>query len=685
MNIGNREWGIGNGDSCLRVLRVTFFLFFFFTFSLLIFSCSSHLDLPSTEKLPEGYGSLSLSLDTGRTILPDTPGLSSFAVYELDFKVAANSSGEAQKTDRTNETLASEPVIIKMGTYNLTVKAFWDKEKTKLAAQGTRDNIVISGGGNTSHNVTLYIENSGGAGTFDWKVNITATGVTRAEMAIKNGTAINGSPFALALSSETAGVLPLDSGVYEITFTLKKEEGGILKEEAVWNELLYIYGGLTSSFSIKFDDDFFYSTCYTVTLHNADGTQPGSQSVTHGGMFTPATLSRDNFIFIGWYTDIGLTLPYVSSPVYKSFSLYAKWLPSNGDGTEDAPFIVANANDLNAAKTAINGKTGSFFIFVFGDVGVEGGSTSTFGTTASGSLSVKLTGSGKLYLTSPGRLFYLRNNQTVILDSDDLTLEGLSNNNAAVVHINSGAFTMNGGTITGNTNTETGSAGGVYVQNGTFTMYGGEVSGNTVTNGGGGGVYVAGDSSYFVMEGGTISDNGAIGGSGVGVSLGHFTMNGGKISNNITTSSSSTNGNGGGVSMAGGTGTFTMTGGEISGNTAARNGGGVYLDNSTFTMTGGVISGNTAINGGGVYVNSSTYAIFRLMTGTVYGNEYGTSADEQALRNIATAASNPGAALFKGTNGTAQRGTLSGTTWNNLGDLTTGNTTIKVENGLPLP
>ena len=162
------------------------------------------------------------------------------------------------------------------------------------------------------------------------------------------------------------------------------------------------------------------------------------------------------------------------------------------------------------------------------------------------------------------------------------------------VYVDSGNFKMNGGTISDN------SGGGVYVYDGTFTMKGGTISknkasnretavdvssgtfimnGGTISNNGGGGVGVSGSESTFTMKGGTISNNG---GRGVYVSN-DFTMTGGTISDN----------NGRGVDVSN---DFTMTGGTISGN----NGRGADVI-GTFTMTGGTISGNTASEyGGGV-------------------------------------------------------------------------------------
>ena len=69
-----------------------------------------------------------------------------------------------------------------------------------------------------------------------------------------------------------------------------------------------------------------------------------------------------------------------------------------------------------------------------------------------------------------------------------------------------GTFTMNGGTISGNSAYDWG--GGVYVRNNsTFTMEGGTITDNTAKTFGGG-VYVA--YGTFTMSGGTISNNSAV-------------------------------------------------------------------------------------------------------------------------------------------------------------------------------
>ena len=195
-------------------------------------------------------------------------------------------------------------------------------------------------------------------------------------------------------------------------------------------------------------------------------------------------------------------------------------------------------------------------------------------------------------------------------------------------------FTMNGGTITGNSSSNLGGGGGVCVYGGTFTMNGGTISGNTAEDGGGVGVC---NDAMFTMNGGTISGNTAVKGGGVVMRYsGMFTMTDGMISCNTAE-------DGGGVYIEGDMswlsgGTFTMTGGTIFGNSASSNsGGGVFVALlGDFKMLGGEIVGNLARVGGGVFLQmgetrtfnyfQETYtqfyrpSAFLIGGGTIFGN-----------------------------------------------------------------
>ena len=177
------------------------------------------------------------------------------------------------------------------------------------------------------------------------------------------------------------------------------------------------------------------------------------------------------------------------------------------------------------------------------------------------------------------------------------------------VYIPGGSFTMEGGSIVGNS---AGEGGGVD-NHGTFTMNGGSIVGNTASDYGGG-VYNA-YVNTFTMNGGSIKDNTAKDeGGGVYNHECPFTMNGGSIEGNTADC-------GGGVYNLF-CATFTMKGGSIVGNTATR-GGGVFNGNcDTFNMNGGSIVGNTADYGGGV----------ALYDGGTFGMKGGSIVDNTATR-----------------------------------------------------
>jgi hypothetical protein len=160
------------------------------------------------------------------------------------------------------------------------------------------------------------------------------------------------------------------------------------------------------------------------------------------------------------------------------------------------------------------------------------------------------------------------------------------------VTVTGGTLEMNAGSVI--TNNSNGGrqggggdeGGGVRINGGAFTMNGGEISGNSA--GPGGGVYMNANSTFTMYEGAIITRNSA-------------------------------SGAGGGVRMDGGT--FTMSGGEISWNTAT-DGGGVALRNGgTANMSGGSINNNTANNGGGVWIGSGVSAIFNMTGGEITGNK----------------------------------------------------------------
>ena len=305
-------------------------------------------------------------------------------------------------------------------------------------------------------------------------------------------------------------------------------------------------------------------------------------------------------------------------------------------------FIVTNTSQWNAALGSIKASADNqdYIIYINGNVGVTGSTNNSFGSAANVSVTITSGYGSRLYLTSPGNMIHLSENQTLYIDSAELTLEGLTNgkngasqdNNQPVVYV-SGAnskLELRNGTIRGNT-----PGGGVLVEEeATFIMKGGYILANT-----GFGVHVDSDGS-FIMDSGNIIDNM---GSGVAVNnYGSFTMKGGNISGNTAESGGGvwvgTRGNftmnsgeisensgryGGGVRVSGsGSCSFTMNGGSIIGNVAEERGGGVQIGSAGhFYMNDGKIQDNTAEYGGGVYSSSDDFsASSRMENGKIIGN-----------------------------------------------------------------
>lgn len=147
------------------------------------------------------------------------------------------------------------------------------------------------------------------------------------------------------------------------------------------------------------------------------------------------------------------------------------------------------------------------------------------------------------------------------------------------------AFIMYNGCITQNKGS------GVYLyQNTSFTMYGGSITGNTLTDTPtfGGGVYVSSEAT-FAMYGGEITKNQADYGGGVYVaSEASFTMSGGSITKNHAGKI------GGGIYST--SDNISIYGGSVTDNSVTKTGkaGGIYVpDSGTLTVGGNVnISGN---------------------------------------------------------------------------------------------
>jgi hypothetical protein len=264
----------------------------------------------------------------------------------------------------------------------------------------------------------------------------------------------------------------------------------------------------------------------------------------------------------------------------------------------------AALSDIQSKGNGTAGKPKTYTIIVHGDVTVPP-THGSFPIPASFSsvqhIEVTLKGDGekrKLNLGAKGNILYIGSNQKLIIDDENLTLQGRTDNTTSLLFIAPGGnLELKNGNIIGNISKDSlGSTngGGVFInESGVFTMSGGTISGNSGSLGGG--VYVCGGT--FTMSDGTISDN--LVGGGVNVGGGTFTMKDGTIEGNKLTNGYN---GGGGVSVVEG-GEFIMKGGVIRRNEATAINtsnawaGGVLIHgkSSTFKKTGGIIYGNNGL------------------------------------------------------------------------------------------
>jgi uncharacterized repeat protein (TIGR02543 family) len=320
--------------------------------------------------LPDGKGSFSLSInmtDAARTILPiNHPVENDFALYTLKFTLKSNST--VSTVDR-EPAVSSGPVYLDPGTYTLEVTAFLDETKTKLAARGSStSDIVINAGQNTTGAVLLKaIIEEGKGGYFKYTVTLPTTGLATATMAVNRQNTSVPVITPVNLLSSGAGTLTLNSGFYDVIFTLKKTDDQTL----VWRELLHIYANLESVFTHTFNSNDFYRTAYAITFNANGGTPaPVMQNINHGGVVTqPGAMTKTGNTFDGWFKEAGFTTSwnFATDTVIDDITLYAKWTPViyavtfNADGGTPAPAQQDIAYGGTVTQPSAMTKTGYTF------------------------------------------------------------------------------------------------------------------------------------------------------------------------------------------------------------------------------------------------------------------------------------------------------------------------------------
>jgi hypothetical protein len=321
---------------------------------------------------------------------------------------------------------------------------------------------------------------------------------------------------------------------------------------------------------------------------------------------------------------------------------------TEGGAWEDTSTAVVGNSNNGFHPSGPSSTGGGVSVFNLIGAGRDGGNAYRIFIAGAGSNAVLQGAAGKRVISITGGAHITFENIT-IRDGGGASYGG---NGGGVYLGGNSTVIWKSGVISGN---RAASGGGVYVDDSEFDLRTGSVNGNTAAGNtvsvaandisiqGGGGVYVNGDSLFWLASG-DISNN-TTSGSGGGVLVRgsvipnnpntdtfpyNFIMSAGTITGNVSRGSVWPHG-GGGIYVA--KGTFQMLNGQISENQSTRQGGGVFVwSRSLFLMDGN----SSVVNNQGV---GSSKAICTRGITTMYGN---ARADKVYIWNYAKGAWNNG-------------------------------------------
>jgi hypothetical protein len=391
---------------------------------LLVFSgCENPFNPPDSEpaglrpSLGTGFFSLNLEEVTlGRTILPATPALSSFAAFKLEFI-----SGGTVQTEDVLAANLSNPIPLSAGTYELHVTAYLDTGKAKPAAWGSVTNIVINSGETTARSVELAAIDVSkaptGQGTFKWTITFPtpATGITgNVKITSIDGTGTVETEQIKTLVNGTSASLNLNVGYYRVVFTLRDNAADVGAERL---EILHVYQNMESVFAYTFESSQLIS--YSIKVTNGDNSGAGSlrqaiNDVLSGGMITVAsdvgtiTLtnqlsipSTKNFTLEGNGVTIQASSPWSSqsTPVFYSSAVVTI---RRVHFTGIPAVVIYSSGDISLESCVFSNNTANTYqIYSTGTMSIKG---STFYNNSSSSMVLVYEGTSSLTIT--GNLFY---------------------------------------------------------------------------------------------------------------------------------------------------------------------------------------------------------------------------------------------------------------------------------------
>ena len=332
----------------------------------LITSCFEPVNYGGTELVsltppPPGMGNLLLKVSTDealKTIRPSAgPTIVEYLVIVRNGTVVVTTSPRIAST-----VIATTPVVVPAGTYNVEVQGFSVAASTTVVAVGSASGVVVKAppldpGDNTATVVQHEVSDGTGTGTFGWNFTFPSgtNEVDSVTMTVSNyGSQTNTIPGALvgaSLNTTTASGsnANVPSGTYYVDVTLEK--AGYRTQ--TYREIVRVGNTLTTTWT-KSDFHNLSSNVYTVTYRDIDGdgantpvTGRAHASFLTAPTPTPTDTSGQNRTFGGWFRDNSTFLvPWVfaSDRIINNLNLYALWVTG-----EDLAIDVSFA--LNADQT----------------------------------------------------------------------------------------------------------------------------------------------------------------------------------------------------------------------------------------------------------------------------------------------------------------------------------------------
>ena len=197
-----------------------------------------------------------------RVVLPDFTGTTYSYRWYAEAEDAAAVAEPQRSGDFTPDAASSLAIALEPARWTLTVRAWTGTAPAEDAADPPapaftgRTELILAAGAAQPVAVEL-LPNGEGRGTFSYDVSLPAVTLGYALISVfplDGGAAVD----VIDLRSAAAGTRELPSGYYNITTAVNYLDGGTL-QFAAKREVLYLYGGLTSAYTVAFETDDFHS------------------------------------------------------------------------------------------------------------------------------------------------------------------------------------------------------------------------------------------------------------------------------------------------------------------------------------------------------------------------------------------------------------------------------------------